>query len=71
MPPTVTTSVRKVKGQTYLQGVAYGETELHRIVSYRDGVLVIDISRDGKAGSKKIAFRKVLVATPHSFDWTP
>jgi hypothetical protein len=69
MPPQVKTRVRDVKGETYLEVEAYGEIELHRIVSYRDGVLIVDISYDGKPRSKKVKFREVRIAMPRGFAW--
>lgn len=66
-PPPTSVSVAKVAGATYLQVVAYGQKELHRVVSYDGAVLVVDLSFDGKPASKKVKFRDVRVALPRLF----
>ena len=60
--------MRKVGKQTYLEVTAFGEKELHRVVSYEKGVLVLDLSYDGKPNSKKVKFRDVRIAMPRLFE---
>jgi hypothetical protein len=68
LPPRIKTRVRELKGETYLEVEAYGEKELHRVVSYRGGVLVVDISYDGKPRSKKVKFRELRISLPRGFN---
>lgn len=70
MPPPVRVGLKKVKGVLYLELVAYGTPELHRVVSYDKGVLILDISYDGKPRSKKVKFRDVWISMPRMFEWT-
>jgi len=69
-PPPVKTGLRTIGRDLYLEIIAYGASELHRVVSYAKGVLVVDISYDGKPRSKKVKFRSVQVAIPRGFDFT-
>lgn len=69
-PPTRVVKVEKVGKVTWLAPVSWGEKEYHRVVSYVGGVLVLDLSRDGKLNSKSIAFRTVRVAVPRRFEST-
>lgn len=54
--------------QTYLKRLSYGEKELHRVVSYANDVLIIDVSYDGVPNSKKVKFRDVWIAMPRKFE---
>lgn len=67
-PPPTSAAVRKVGQQTYLEVTAFGAKELHRVVSYEKGVLIIDLSYDGKAHSKTVKFRDVRIALPRLFE---
>jgi hypothetical protein len=67
-PPPTTTSVSTTKAGVWLKSVTYGEAASNRVVSYADGVLVIDIPSDGKPSSKP-AFRTVYLAMPRRFQW--
>lgn len=69
-PPPTSVAVRKVGKQTYWELTAYGVKELHRVVSYEKGVLVLDVSYDGKPNSKKVKFREVRIALPRHFEST-
>lgn len=68
LPAPVTAALKRVGKQTYLEVTAYGEKELHRVVQYQDGVLVLDLSYDGKVNSKRVEFREVRVAMPRLFE---
>ena len=68
-PPVSKTTVVTTNGVTWLKTVAYGETEMQRVVSYAGGVLVVDLSKDGKATSKA-ALRAVYVPMPRRFEWS-
>ena len=68
LPPQVRVGVEKVGKETYLAITAYGSKELHRVVSYADGVLILDISYDGKPRSKQVKFRDVRIAVPRMFE---
>lgn len=68
LPPPTSAAVRKVGKQTYLEVTAYGVKELHRVVSYEKGVLIVDLSYDGKPNSKKVKFRDVQIAMPRLFE---
>ncbi len=70
-PSPVKAGLRQVGKEVYWEIVAYGSAELHRVVSFVDNVLVLDISRDGKARSKQVSFRVVRVAIPRAFEWAP
>ncbi len=69
-PPSVRVAIKQLGKEAYWENTAYGVAELHRIVSFRNNVLIIDISRDGKPRSKKVAFRVVRVGIPRSFPWS-
>ena len=45
--------------------------ELHRVFGYQGGVLVVDISYDGKPRSKQVKLREVRVAIARGFVWSP
>lgn len=68
LPPPTRVQVVKAGRATYLELTAYGEKELHRVVSYEKGVLVLDVSYDGKPNSKRVKFREVRVAMPKCFE---
>ncbi|MDP1827726.1 MAG: hypothetical protein Q8L48_30920 [Archangium sp.] len=68
LPPTTTAAFKKVGRQTYLEVTAYGEKELHRVVSYEKGILIIDLSYDGVPNSKLVKFRDVRIAMPRLFE---
>lgn len=68
LPPKSSAAVRQVGKQTYFELTAYGEKELHRVVSYEKGVLMLDLSYDGKPNSKKVKFREVRIAVPRLFE---
>jgi len=53
---------KKIKGTTYRVTESYGEQEHHRFVSYKDGVLVIDLTRNGRVGEKKVMFREAFIS---------
>lgn len=69
-PSPVKTGLRTIGRELYLEIIAYGASELHRVVSYSKGVLVVDISYDGKPRSKRVKFRSVQIAIPRGFDYT-
>lgn len=68
LPPPSSAAIKKVGKQTYLEGTAYGEKELHRVVSYEKGVLILDLSYDGVPNSKLVKFRDVRIAVPRLFE---
>lgn len=68
LPPSTSAGFKKVGKQTYLEVTAYGEKELHRVVSYEKGMLIIDLSYDGVANSKLVKFRDVRLAMPRLFE---
>ncbi|HLP12900.1 MAG TPA: hypothetical protein VK177_13275 [Flavobacteriales bacterium] len=60
----------KVSGKnTFIQATTYGTPEYLRVVSYKEGVLVIDITISGKITDLKTRFRNVYKAIPKKFDW--
>lgn len=69
-PPPVKVAVRQRGQEVYWELTAYGTVELHRVVSFADNVLVLDISYDGKPRSKRVEFRIVRAAIPRSFAWS-
>lgn len=69
-PSTTSLTVKKVGKDTYLELTAFGEKELHRVRSYEQGVLIVDLSYDGKVNSKTVKFRDVRVAMPRVFEST-
>lgn len=68
--PAWSVSLKRVGKQTYFAITSSGSTELHRVVQYANGVLVLDVSADGKPRSKRIDFRQVRVAMPRQFEST-
>jgi hypothetical protein len=57
-------------GSSFLQTSFYGEVTYTKIVSFRNGILVVDISRSGALADKKIYFRNVYRAVDQKFSWT-
>lgn len=55
LPPPTSAAIRKVE-------------ELHRVVSYEKGVLILDLSSDGKPKSKTVKFRDVRIALRRMFE---
>lgn len=70
-PSPIKAGLRQIGKEVYWELVAYGSAELHRVVSFVDNVLVLDISMDGKPRSKRVNFRVVRVAIPRAFEWAP
>lgn len=68
LPPPTSLALKKVGKTLYVELTAFGEKELHRVVSYQRGVLVLDLSYDGKPQSKTVKFRDVRVAMPRLFE---
>lgn len=68
LPPPTSLALKKVGKALYVELTAFGEKELHRVVSYQRGVLVLDLSYDGKPQSKTVKFRDVRVAMPRLFE---
>ena len=54
----------------YLAQTAYGETDYSRVLRLRDGVLIVDITKSGRIGDKKVMFRQVYGAIPKLFKWS-
>jgi hypothetical protein len=69
-PSSTSTVVKKVGKDTYLELTAFGQKELHRVRSYEHGVLIVDLSFDGKVNSKMVKFRDVRIAMPRLFEST-
>jgi hypothetical protein len=61
-------SIKVMKAQTFIQCVIFGSSEYLKIVSYKDGLLVIDISINGKVTDPP-RFRNVYYAVPQKFQW--
>jgi|GEM_PF-1997146 len=57
-------SITVINGATYMVQENYGETEHLKIVSYRNGVLILEITRFGKAGEKPVMFRRAYFSFP-------
>lgn len=68
--PARSAGLKRVGKETYLAITSSGITELHRVVQYSNGVLLLDVSADGKARSKRIDYRQVRVAMPRQFEST-
>jgi hypothetical protein len=60
--------IKVVKAQTFIQSVVFGSNEYMKIVSYKNGLLVIDISINGKLTDPP-RFRNVYYAVPQKFKW--
>ncbi|MBL8020851.1 MAG: hypothetical protein JNM27_14365 [Leptospirales bacterium] len=69
-PPNVLWNVRKVSGRDFIEENAYGEKTYITFVGLKDGVLVIDISMNGRIG-EAASFRSVMIAVPAAFKWSP
>jgi hypothetical protein len=69
-PAPMSVAIKKVGKDTYLEVTAFGDKELQRVRSYEHGVLIIDISYDGKVNSKTVKFRDVRIAMPRLFEST-
>jgi hypothetical protein len=67
-PPVTSASVVTRKDGVFVKTVSYGEAAFNRVIGYADGVLVVDVPADGKAGSKP-SLRTVYVAMPQRFAW--
>lgn len=61
-------AIKTIKAQAFIQSVVYGSSEYLKIVSYKDGLLVIDISINGKVTDPP-RFRNVYYAVPQKFKW--
>lgn len=58
--------VSEINGSTYIIQESYGELEHLKIVSYKNRILIVDITRNGKPGEKPVMFRKAYMALPKS-----
>lgn len=63
-------AVKKVKTDSFIQSIVYGESEYLKIVSYKNGVLIVDITISGKITDTKTRFRIVYYAVPKKFSWS-
>lgn len=61
--------IKKAERKTYLQTITYGESEFEQIVFYKNKILVVDITMDGKITDKKIKYRKMYYGVEQKFDW--
>jgi len=62
--------VKKVGNFTCIENEIYGEKSFITVISYQNGILVIDSPKTGKAGSTEIKrFRNVYKAVPKGFNW--
>ncbi|MCD6066773.1 MAG: hypothetical protein K0S33_1599 [Bacteroidetes bacterium] len=61
-------SIKVVKGISFIQSVVFGSNEYLKIVSYKDGVLVLDISINGRP-TDPVRFRSIFYAVPKQFKW--
>lgn len=68
--PAWSVGLKTVGKDTYLAITTSGSTELHRVVQYTNGVLLLDLSADGKARSKRLDYRQVRIAVPRQFEST-
>lgn len=74
--PTSFVDVRKVGPQTYWDVSTMRGDQRHRVVSYKNGVLVLDVRYDlgllleGTPNSKLVTFREVRIALPRLFEST-
>ena len=68
--PTRSVGLKLVGKDTYLAITSSGTTELHRVVQYSNGVLILNVSADGKPRSKRIDYRQVRVSMPRQFEST-
>ena len=68
LPPPISAAIKVIGKQTYFEKTVFGEKERHRVVSYEKGILILDISYDGKVNSKTVKFRDALVAMPRLFE---
>ena len=69
LPPHIKVAVAGRGADTWLAVDAYGVREWHRVVSYQQGVLVVDITFTGKKADKKVRFREVRLAVPRLYGW--
>jgi len=63
-------SIKVAKGFSFIQSVIYEESEYLKIVSYKNGVLIIDITKSGKITDPVVRFRNVYYAVPKKFEWS-
>ncbi len=70
-PPPMTIHVQGTGRNTWWHVRGLGQSEVHRVVAYRDGVLILDISRTGKKVRGPMWFREVRVALAPTFVWQP
>lgn len=68
LPVPTAAALKRIGKQVFLEVTAYGEKEYLRVVQYQNGVLVLDITYDGKTNSKRLKFRDVRVAMPRLFE---
>ena len=61
--------IKKAGAKTFLQTIAYGEFEFEQIVFYKNKILVIDITMNGKMADKKVKYRKMYYGVEQKFDW--
>ena len=61
--------IKKAGTKTYLQTITYGESEFEQIVFYKNKILVVDITMNGKMTDKKVKYRKMLYGVEQKFDW--
>lgn len=56
--------ISNIKGADYLVQENYGETEHLKIISYNNGILILETTRYGKPGEKPVMFRSAHMAYP-------
>lgn len=53
--------IKNISGANYIISEAYGEKENHKLISFSNGILIMDISMNGKIG-EKTSFRNAYLA---------
>ncbi len=61
--------IKKAGTKSYLQTIAYGESDFEQIIFYKNKILVVDITMTGKMTDKKIKYRKMYYGIEQKFDW--
>ncbi len=66
---TKLTGIKKAGTKSYLQTIAYNESDFEQIVFYKNKILVVDVTMNGKMTDKKVKYRKMYYGVEQKFDW--
>lgn len=61
--------IKKAGAVNYIKTIAYSKPEYKAIIFYKNKILVIDITMNGKITGRKVKYREMYYGVEQKFDW--